>query len=90
MNKEINWEQFELIINECIELAHSKNKDYGTYSLIEFGRKGCLIRMNDKLNRLKTLILNENKPKVETEKIEDTIKDLINYSIYLLLMDKKN
>lgn len=43
---------------------------------------GFMVRLTDKMSRLSTL-MNGNKPKVEDEKIEDTILDVINYSVLL-------
>lgn len=44
----------------------------------------CLIRMSDKMARISTL--RNNEAKVKDESIEDTIKDLINYSAILLVI----
>lgn len=88
MEPKIDWEAFEDIFTEALELAKKKNGDYGTQTLMEFGTTGCLIRLSDKLNRLKTLINNQQVPNIPTERIEDTCKDIINYTAYLLLMDQ--
>ena len=64
-----------------------KNKDYGG-SFEDFGYIGIIVRINDKINRLKSLyktkIVNVN-----DESFEDTIHDLYNYTI-LGLMYKEN
>ncbi|MCZ9840571.1 nucleotide modification associated domain-containing protein [Brachyspira hyodysenteriae] len=65
MNKE------DLIINECEELKNlliAKNKDYGNSydkTLNEFGIQIGLIRIEDKLNRLKNLLLLKEETMVE-------------------------
>jgi hypothetical protein len=84
----INWVEYESIGAEISELAMRKNKDYGTQSLTDFGTRGIVIRLVDKVNRLKTLIWNEEAPRVETEKIEDTCKDIVNYAVYLIMMER--
>ncbi|PTY39452.1 nucleotide modification associated domain-containing protein [Brachyspira hampsonii] len=93
MNKE------DLIINECEELKNlliKKNKDYGNSydkTLDEFGKQIGLVRIEDKLNRLKTLILSKEEPMVE-ESIIDTVFDIAGYavlfSIYLKEKEENN
>lgn len=61
-----------------------KNADYGdsfSDSLDEFGVIASVVRMSDKLNRLKSLTINANKQKVNDESLEDTLEDLANYAI---------
>lgn len=63
-----------------------KNTDYGdsvsqTYK--EYGLESFAIRLTDKLNRFKTLIDKERN--VDDETIEDTLKDLANYSIIAII-----
>ena len=80
MNKE------DLIINECEELKNlliKKNKDYGNSydkTLNEYGRNIGLIRIEDKLNRLKNLLL--LKEEIRTgESIIDTLLDIGGYAV---------
>lgn len=61
----------------------SKNHDYGdSYadSVDEYGKVIMAIRISDKLNRLKTLI-KDNDRQVADESIEDTLLDLAGYSL---------
>lgn len=81
-----NDEKFEKITNEMLELYKAKNTDYGssvsdTYK--DFGLVAFLVRMQDKMNRLKTL--NKQDAKVKDEKIRDTLIDLANYSILAII-----
>lgn len=46
------------------------------------------IRMNDKMNRLKNLVLLNKKNTIEDESIEDSYKDLVNYGIIAQLVEK--
>jgi hypothetical protein len=76
-----------------IEIAKKKNADYGgerdpfaNFILCEelgitSTEKGILIRMTDKLSRIATLI--DKPPKVKDESLDDTLKDLANYSAIL-------
>ena len=71
----------------CTEIHHmftEKNKRYGnsfSEQFSEFGILSLIIRLNDKLNRLKTLTKNPEIGATVDESIEDTLKDLANYAI---------
>ena len=87
MNK---LEVYEELLNKMTELYKIKNSDYGdsvseTYK--KYGLTSFLVRMEDKLNRLKTL--KDKKSMVIDEKIEDTLLDLANYAI-LAIIELKN
>ena len=72
--------EFAEILDPVDELLEQKNHDYGrSYDRLreEFGEVSFLIRLDDKVNRLKTLI--KHPAKVTTEAAEDTIKDIIGY-----------
>lgn len=76
------------------DLYTSKNKDYGDSfgkSYKEYGLTMLCIRLEDKLNRLKSLVKNGT-AQVKDESIEDTLLDLANYSIMgeiELILDKQ-
>lgn len=68
------------------DIYKAKNYDYGDAfgeSCDEFGPVAGLIRMNDKMNRLKSLINDNHEQKVSDESIKDTLLDLANYSLML-------
>ena len=65
------------------DLFIKKNSDYGN-SFEDFGYIGIIIRINDKINRLKSLYRIKN-INIEDESFEDTINDLYNYTILGLL-----
>ena len=75
------------LLNTMHELYVTKNHDYGdsvhdTYQ--KYGLTSFLVRMEDKLNRVRTL--NQNTDiQVPTEKIEDTLLDLANYAILAVI-----
>lgn len=86
-------------INEaCIELANvlkEKNKKYGdsfTKTADEYGNAVLLLRIQDKLNRLKQiLILNERVDNSDESEL-DTLLDLAGYAILakIYLEEKSN
>lgn len=68
---------------EAAILLDRKNKDYGPGNISAFGEKGVIVRLNDKIERLKTLVWNNRSP--EHEKVSDTWLDVTNYGIIGLL-----
>ena len=64
-------------------LLDTKQKDYGSGNISAFGERGIVVRINDKVERLKTLVWNDRAP--EHEKVEDTWLDITNYGIIGLL-----
>lgn len=68
--------------DELLQTFVDKNADYGNSfesSLEEYGLIAALIRMDDKMGRLRTLIKSE--AKVKDESISDTLRDLSNYAL---------
>ena len=81
---------FKEITDEMLKIYIAKNTDYGssvsdTYR--DLGLVSFLVRMQDKMNRLKSL--SKKEALVKDEKIEDTLLDLANYSILALIELKK-
>ena len=84
------FQDYEELLKKMTELYKNKNSDYGdsvskTYK--KYGLTSFLVRMEDKLNRVKTL--NEKDIMVKEEKIEDTLLDLANYAL-LAIVELKN
>jgi hypothetical protein len=92
-------ELFELhrsLCGQALELMRKKNNDYaghkGDTPFANFQRvesmgitsteKGFLVRMTDKMSRLSTMATGADLL-VPDEKVEDTLIDLINYSVLL-------
>lgn len=74
------------IANEIAKLVEKKDKDYNhafSKTLKEYGNVVYFIRIDDKLNRLKNLMLNNTNAEVE-ESVEDTLKDIIGYTLLML------
>ena len=79
---------FEEVTKELNELYVAKNSDYGNSFnelLYEFGLITVVIRLQDKMNRLKTIAKNDGEYCVKDETIRDTLMDLANYSIMALM-----
>jgi hypothetical protein len=83
----LNIKEYEKIQDECKSIAISKNKNYGSEGLYKYGVKGIVMRMNDKMDRLHNLTWC-NQTDLVDESIEDTAKDMINYAIYIILLQK--
>ena len=75
---------FDGICRDLMALHARKNKDYGNAaheSYKEFGLISYVIRLNDKMKRLKSLTKPGAEISVKGESIEDTLMDLAAYAI---------
>lgn len=84
-----NIEIHREICKKMTETYEAKNADYGdSFSKLrkEYPEAIC-IRLQDKLNRLKTLITGHIQ-KVTDESIEDTLLDIANYAVMELVERK--
>jgi 6-pyruvoyl-tetrahydropterin synthase len=80
---EVKIELFKEITDDMLKTYIAKNSDYGdsfTKTREEYPN-AIIIRLMDKLERLKTLLENKATQQVKDESIVDTLKDLSNYSI---------
>ena len=78
---------FEDVTIALRNLYDAKNRDYGDSfgkSFQEWGMPMACIRLTDKLNRLCALT-KSGEQRVQDESIEDTLRDLANYSIMTLI-----
>ena len=86
-----NVEQFMSITQNMTKTFAAKNHDYGNSfeeSLDEFGLVASVVRLGDKMNRIKSLIKKE--AQVKDESIKDTLLDMANYAIMTVMwMNKK-
>jgi hypothetical protein len=70
---------------EIAEVVISKQHDYGHDNILAFREQGLVVRLWDKVARLKNLLwINTNKPK--NESIEDTFTDIAGYAIIGLML----
>lgn len=81
---------FDDMLSVLKDIYNRKNADYGNSfdkSLDEFGLVASVVRMSDKMERIKSLTNKE--AEVKDESIEDTLIDLANYAIMTVLWMKK-
>jgi hypothetical protein len=67
-----------------VATVKKKNKDYGnSYEKMidKYGMVALLIRFQDKLGRLDSLVLKGQEQEVSDESIEDTLKDIAGYAL---------
>lgn len=87
MSKELH----KNILDEIHDTYIRKNADYGNSfgeQYQEYGLLSALIRLDDKMRRLKQL--NKQEALVKDESIRDTVLDLANYAIMTVMeLDKK-
>lgn len=86
MNIEEKIELHKQLLDNLHTLYVTKNKDYGdsvhdTYE--KYGLVSFLVRLEDKLNRARTL--SKQEALVKDEKIEDTLLDMANYAVLAVI-----
>lgn len=85
-------QEFERIVAEQYNLFAAKMLDYGKGNIsvgtnletpeeVKLSLTGLWFRMNDKMNRLKNLVLMSQKAQVSSESTTDTFQDLSIYGI---------
>ena len=84
---------FKSITDEMTRLFEIKNKNYGnsfSKQFDEYGLTSVCIRLEDKLNRLKSLSKQGDNANVDDESLRDTLIDLANYSVLSIMeIDKR-
>lgn len=86
MSIEEKIEAHKELLDGLHNLYVTKNRDYGdsvhdTYE--KYGLVSFLVRLEDKLNRARTL--SKQAAVVQDEKIEDTLLDMANYAVLAVL-----
>ena len=66
------------------EIVIAKQHDYGHDNILAFRERGVVVRLWDKISRLKNLVWENNDPK--NESIEDTFTDIAGYAIIGLML----
>ena len=77
------------VFDELKALLLSKHKDYGPKNISESpggAMNGLVVRLHDKMARLKHLLYVNKGGSPQYESIEDTFKDMANYAIIALLV----
>ncbi len=91
--------EFKKIQREQYELFLHKQHDYGpgnisvgtqlqTQDEIHLSLTGLWFRMNDKIQRLKNLLMNKRESAVEGEPMEDAYLDVSNYGIMATIVSR--
>ena len=87
---------YDAIVKKAKSLCDDKNIDYAqqyepfsNFEMVEALKicdvpTGILVRISDKIARIANLLKRNGKMVIKDEKLEDTLLDLINYSIILL------
>jgi hypothetical protein len=88
MNPPATWnEAAQQIADKVVSLCVKKHLDYGVTNITDFGEFGVLVRLNDKVSRLKNLYKSGKEP--NNESLDDTWLDVIGYGIIgCMLRDK--
>ena len=91
--------EFRRLQREQYELFLKKQHDYGpgnisvgtmlqTKEEVQLALTGLWFRMNDKLQRVKTLLLGDKKSAVKDEPLEDAYLDVSNYGIMATIVSR--
>ena len=75
------------ICKKLNEIYIKKNHDYGDSFSESYGKYGAvmpIIRLEDKLNRFRNLVMNGN-AEIKSESMKDTLLDLANYAIMTVI-----
>ena len=81
----MNEQEMKNILAEIEKLLIMKNKAYGNKNIEKIGKSGILIRLEEKMERLKHMISNEIQDK---ESVEDTWKDIIGYAVIGIMLER--
>jgi hypothetical protein len=76
-------ESFARVCDEMLKTFIKKNKDYGKGNILDTGELGVAFRINDKLNRIKNLLMTKQQPKNET--VEDSWLDIAVYAVIAVM-----
>ena len=89
--KKIQKEQYELFLHKQHDYGPG-NISVGTFLVtpeeIKLSLTGLWFRMNDKLQRVKTLLLGDRKSAVKDEPLEDAYLDVSNYGIMATIVGR--
>lgn len=79
---------FQKILLEMLVTFDKKQHDYGPGNIGAFGTLGIMVRINDKVERLKNLLANKKTSKARCEGIKDSLLDIANYAIIGQMVEK--
>lgn len=75
---------FEQICEELTQMFLKKHKDYGKGNILANGEIGIAMRVSEKIERLKHLLMTQNDP--TNESIEETWTDIAVYAVIARLL----
>jgi hypothetical protein len=88
------------VLAETHRLLVTKQKDYGKQNIKIFGVPGIMIRVSDKIERMKNLVkksgavdifsMSESNNSVPNESLIDTLFDIIGYSIIAIMLQTQD
>jgi hypothetical protein len=84
-------EDAQKIYDELLSILVKKQIDYGPYNIWHApggATNGLMVRMSDKLERLKNLIYSKKTIAPQNESLEDSFVDLANYAIIALMVQR--
>ena len=94
----LTWNQaVRQIFQEQYALMVRKQQDYGPGNIAAFGELGVLVRLSDKFERLKHLLVTQDAqgriiPRSDNpanESIDDSYRDLLNYALIALMVRQR-
>jgi hypothetical protein len=75
---------FRQVNNELVEMFIKKHKDYGKGNILTVRELGIALRISEKIERIKHLLMNGDKPSNET--VEETWIDIGVYAVIAVLL----
>lgn len=81
------YDKLKELTNQILKIYMDKNSDYGdsfSKSYKEFGIIAPIVRMNDKMERVKQLSKSGDR-KVKDESLKDSLIDLANYALMTVI-----
>ena len=78
------YNEFRRLQEQAEQIFRRKHHDYGPCNIALTGLPGVIVRMSDKVSRLRNLVLKNKEP--NNESIEDNLIDVANYAIIALLV----
>ncbi len=75
---------FEQICNELLQMFLKKHKDYGKGNILTNGELGIAMRVSEKVERLKHLLMTQSDP--ANESVDETWTDIAVYAVIARLL----
>ncbi len=81
-------EAYEHISRECLQQLRKKGQDYGKDNINFFGIRGVIVRLGDKIMRLRQHYFQGHE--FHFESVMDNLKDAVTYGILGIMKESKN